>query len=131
MVGVAVLHLYAYPWKIYQVNEREKTDTTSDSSIGVTGVADLNEKTGGGGRIRIIESPNLDHLPNLGGTLGWRALLEALNWSDVALDVAMGFRWLIFRRKGDGIGDHDLQSNPRRDHVSSLADGFRLYGSAA
>ncbi|KAL0944798.1 DUF300 domain-containing protein [Colletotrichum truncatum] len=96
MFGVGVLHLFAYPWSPY-VATATAVPTPTATSVATSG------KPGAEG-IRILVGVLRRDARCQGGLLGWRAYVDALNFSDFALAFYRG-AFLLFKRQPETTQD--------------------------
>ena len=102
MAGFALLHLFAYPWRVYDVARSQRL--TSESAPGY----DADPKTA-----------------YRGGRFGYKAFLEAYNFWDIIKATARSVRWMFVGRK---TRESDISYKGRLGGVGdpSYGDGTML-----
>ncbi|KAI8157577.1 hypothetical protein K4K49_005274 [Colletotrichum sp. SAR 10_70] len=92
MFGIGIMHLYAYPWAPY----------VARNGAGVLAVAENDGDEDGGKKGSAVVNVSAEDAQSQGGFLGWKAYIDALNFSDFAVALYRSVGWVFMREPGRG-----------------------------
>lgn len=92
MFGIGIMHLYAYPWAPY----------VARNGAGVLAATENDGDEDGGKKGSAVVNVLAEDAQSQGGCLGWKAYVDALNFSDFAVALYRGLRWVFMKEPGRG-----------------------------
>ncbi|KAF4816290.1 Transmembrane protein 184-like protein [Colletotrichum siamense] len=92
MFGIGIMHLYAYPWAPY----------VARNGAGVLAATENDGDEDGGKKGSAVVDVSVEEAQSQGGFLGWKAYVDALNFSDFAVALYRGVGWVFMRKPGRG-----------------------------
>ncbi|KAJ0287469.1 hypothetical protein CBS470a_005313 [Colletotrichum nupharicola] len=92
MFGIGIMHLYAYPWAPY----------VARNGAGVLAATENDGDEDGGKKGSAVVDVSAEEAENQGGFSGWKAYVDALNFSDFAVALYRGVGWVFMREPGRG-----------------------------
>ncbi|KAI5919672.1 organic solute transporter Ostalpha-domain-containing protein [Camillea tinctor] len=123
MAAVSILHLWAYPYAVHRVDASQQggkkgRDRESINLEATTSYIGIGSSDGNTADAFILTQPTV--LVSQGGTMGWRAFADALNFLDIFQGVIQGTRFLVLETKKSRSTELDQFPNSRYEDMGDL-----------